>query len=291
LAVSAWLINGTYRVTGGLPGGDSTRFYPDDPQAFSSLGIAARRNSTGGATVRLAGVDALEIAYIPRGSGTSWHQPTELASAAAAGLATALGFDRVVRADGGPVVSSVPQAVAGHVLALGADVHGRVIGFGFPARRRGIADLSQVPLDAAGVRDSVNWMLVRQGLAYPVGFGRLRPEVRAELVAAAVHAGRQQRGVWPHDVTYRGFRLADREQLQDVLVLLPRLFRRLADYLDLEGPDGVNLSGFPAYLAARADRVVVLPEGWVTGFETVVEIRQQEVRVTVAAERVVFLDR
>lgn len=289
--MSAWLINGTYRVTGGVPSGDSVRFYPDDPHAFSSLGIGVRTNAAGGARLRLAGIDALEISYTPRGSATSWHQPAELGAAGAIALATALGFDDVVRADGGAVITGVPEAAPGHVLALGADVHGRLVGFAYPARRRGAPDLSSVSLDGAGVRDSVNWMLVRQGLAYPMGFGRLSPEMRVELFAAAAHARGQQRGVWPHDATHGGFRLTDREQLQDDVVLLPRLFRRLADYLDLEGPAGVSLSGFPAYLAARTDRLVILPEGRVTGFQAVVEVRQQQVRLTVPLEHLVFLDR
>jgi endonuclease YncB( thermonuclease family) len=290
--VPLFLINGTYRVTGGVPGGDSVRFYPDDPQAFSALGLVVRANSRGGARLRLTGIDALELAYTPRDSATVWHQPLELAQAGAAALATALGFDKVERDESGKVVMSLPSATPGHVLTQGADAHGRVVGFAFTGRRRGkITDLAPVRLDVAGVRDSVNWMLLRQGLAYPVAFSRMYPDLRAELAAAASHARTQQRGVWPRDVTQAGFRLADREHLQDEIVLLPRLFRRLVDYLELEGPGGVNLSGVPAYLAARADRLMIMPEGHVTGLDTVVEMRQQQVRLTVAPERLVFFER
>lgn len=286
-----FLINGTYRVIGSAPGGDSVRFYPDDTQAFRSLGLGVRTNVGGGARLRLAGLDALEIAYTPRGSVTTWHQPAELASAGAAALATALGFDQLQHGDDGCVVASVPVATPGHILTGGGDAHGRVVGFAFPDRRRGSRDLAQGELDVIGVRDSVNWMLLRQGLAYPVGFSQLPPDVRVELATAAAHARGQQRGVWPRDVTHTGFRLTDREQLQDDVVLLPRLFRRLADYLDLEGPDGVSLSGFPAYLASRDDRLFTVPEGHVTGFDTVVEVREQGVRLTVPLDRLVFFER
>ncbi|HET9656136.1 MAG TPA: hypothetical protein VFP72_12325 [Kineosporiaceae bacterium] len=284
------LINGTYRVVGGAPSGASLRFHPDDPQAFTSLGLPVRTNATGGARVRLAGLDALETAYTPRGSARSWHQPAELAQAGAAALAAVLGFTDVQRGPDGSVVSSSPVAVPGHLLTRGVDSLGRAVGFAFPARRRGTPDLSTVQLDATGLRDSVNWMLLRQGVAYPVAFGGLYPDLRTELIAAAAHARGQQRGVWPRDVTMTGFRLADREQLQEEFVLLPRLFRRLADYLDLEGPDSVSLSGFPAYLAARADRLVTLPDGHVTQFDSVVEVRGQRVHLTVAPEQLVFLD-
>jgi endonuclease YncB( thermonuclease family) len=290
--VPLFLINGTYRVTGGVPDGDSVRFYPDDQQAFSTLGLAVRVNARGGARLRLTGIDALEIAYTPRDCATPWHQPLELAHAGAAALAAALGFDKVERDESGRVVTSLPRAAPGHVLTRGADAHGRVVGFAFAGRRRGkITDLAPVRLDVAGVRDSVNWMLLRQGLAYPVAFSRMYPDLRAELAAAASHARTQQRGVWPRDVTQAGFRLADREQLQDEIVVLPRLFRRLVDYLELEEPGGLDLSGFSAYLTARADLLMIVPEGHVTGLNTVVEIHQQQVRLMITPERLVFFER
>lgn len=287
-----FLINGTYRVTGGVPDGDSVMFQPDDPQAFSSLGLPVRTSSTGAARLRLAGLDALETAYTPRGSVRRWHQPTELAGAGATALATALGFRQVGQDVDGVAASSTPAAAPGHILSDGADRHGRVVGFAFTSRRRGpAADLSTIDLDEAGVRDSVNWMLLRQGLAYPAAFSRLHPHLRAELAAAALHACGQQRGVWPRDVTMTGVRLLDRTQVQEEVVMLPRLFRRLADYLDLEGADGVNLSGLPAHLAARRDRVLVLSRGEVAGFDSVVEVDQQRVRLTVAPEDLVLFER
>lgn len=287
-----FLINGTYRVTGGVSDGDSVFFQPDDPQAFSSLGLTVRTSSTGAARLRLAGVDALETAYTPRDSVRCWHQPAELAEAGASALATALGFRGVDQDTDGLAASSAPVAAPGHILTESADAHGRVVGFAFAARRRGpVPDLSTIDLDVAGVRDSANWMLLRQGLAYPAAFSRLHPHLRTELAAAAYHACGRQRGVWPRDVTTIGVRLKHRAQVQDEVVMLPRLFRRLADYLELEGSDGVNLSGLPAYLAARRDRVLVLSRGEVTGFDSVVEVNQQRVRLTVAPEDLVLFER
>jgi hypothetical protein len=285
------LINGTYRVTGGAPSGDAVRFQPDDPQAFSTLGPPVWTNASGGARVRLAGLDALELAYTPEGSATSWHQPAELAAAGAAALVTALGFDEATRGPDGSVASSVPAATPGHLLAGGVDGCGRVIAFGFAGRRRGTPDLTRVQLDVVALRDSVNWMLLRQGVAYPVAHGGLVPDLRVELVAAAAHAAGRQRGVWPRDVTVTGFELAEREQVQDEFVVLPKLFRRLVDYLELEGPGSVDLSGFPAFLAARADRLITLPDGHVTHLGGVVEVDGQQVRLTVPPEQLVFLER
>ena len=50
-------------------------------------------------------------------------------------------------------------------------------------------------------------------------------------------------------------------------MLLPKLFRRLVDYLSINSGD-VSLAGLPAYLATRDDRVIVASTGQVTGFDT-----------------------
>lgn len=287
-----FLINGTYRVTGGVPGGDSVRFHPDDPRAFGVLRLPARTNFRGEVRLRLAGVDALETAFTPPGSATRWHQPLELAEAGVTALATALGFDRIERDENGCAVASSPGAVPGHVLAHGVDVYGRLVGFAFPSRRRGLAaDLSPFGLDVAGLRDSVNWMLLRQGLGYPVVYSALAPGLRAELFAAAEHASDQQRGVWPRDVTQTGMQLEHRDQLRDRFVVLPKLFRRLVDYLELSSDSGVDLSGLLDYLVARGERVLVLSRGHVTGFDTVVAVQRQQLKLGVPLQHVVFFER
>lgn len=284
------LINGTYRVIGSAPDGDSVRFYPDDPHAFSTSGLRVRTNSSGGAHLRLDGMEALELRYVPRGSSTAWHQPAELAEAASAALLAALGFQTIERGPDGMVTASVPAAAPGHIVTRTADAYGRAVAFAFPSRRRAPAvDLARVHLDVTCLRDSANWMLLRQGLAFPTYYATLFPDLRAELTAAADHACARQRGVWPHDVTATGFRLTSREQLRDDVVVLPKLFRRLADYLELEDPDSVSLAGFPAYLTARADRLVTIPDGHATELDTLVEVRRQGVQLTVPSERVIFL--
>ena len=75
--------------------------------------------------------------------------------------------------------------------------------------------------------------------------------------------------------------------ITDGAVLLPKLFRRLADFLHLNGEDP-SLAGFAAYLAQRDDRVLVLDDARYTTFAEVVEVREQRVRLTVAPEQLVF---
>src|SRR2546430_14526434 len=69
------MIKGSYRVVGASPDGDSVRFYPDNPAAFSQAGIKVRLNAHGGAQLRLDGIDALETHYQAPGHGGMQHQP------------------------------------------------------------------------------------------------------------------------------------------------------------------------------------------------------------------------
>lgn len=287
------LVNGSFRVMGAPLDGDRIRFYPDDPAAVRAVGSGLRVNSDGGVVVRLEGLDALEGHYVPPGGRTVWRQAGDLVSATGSSLLTALGFRRAEPDGTGVVTASVPEQVRGHVLTRSVDCHGRVVGFAFPGRRRGRAqDLARVTLGVKGLRDSVNWVLLRQGLAFPAFYSRLYPQLRTELAAAAGHARDRDRGVWPRDVTRSGLRIAGRDQLRSGNVMAPKLFRRLSGYLELEtSTDGVSLAAFVAYLRARADELFTIPDGRTTQLDGVVEVRRNVVRLTIPPELIVFRER
>ncbi|MFM7448027.1 MAG: hypothetical protein ACKO24_05475 [Leptolyngbyaceae cyanobacterium] len=72
-------------------------------------------------------------------------------------------------------------------------------------------------------------------------------------------------------------------------MILPKLFRRLLDYLAING-GSVSLAGFKDYLESRDDRLIILPDGHVTGFDYVVEVNNQTVKLTQPPERLVFIE-
>ena len=95
------------------------------------------------------------------------------------------------------------------------------------------------------------------------------------------------KGVWPGDRDRKGVDVKSLATLTDDAIVLPKLFRRLVDYLALN--DGaVSLDGFPAYLAQRQDPVFILSTGHYTGFDFGVEVRGQVVRLTTEPENLVF---
>jgi hypothetical protein len=117
-------------------------------------------------------------------------------------------------------------------------------------------------------------------------YPKLFPDLRAELAKQA-RSARPATGLWARDRTEKGVDVATLATLIDQAVILPKLFRRLIDYLDLNGNDP-SLDGFSAYLAQRVDPVLILPTGHYTGFDYVVKVVGQVVRLTTPPEDLVF---
>ncbi|MGW0230830.1 hypothetical protein ACWDWO_21165 [Actinopolymorpha singaporensis] len=282
-------IPGTFQVIGASPDGDSVRFRPDDPDAFANAGIKAHTNSSGAAQLRLDAIDALETHYTPRSAPHPWRQPADLGDGAATALLDLLGFSDVQRDEHGIVTAATPETRPGYILSRFADKYGRAVSFAYAGKRRGGASGS-VYLEVPELRRSVNHQLLSAGWVYPTFYSLLYFDLREELARVSVAARADRKGVWRHDSTLTGLGLTSRDQLQNQLVILPKLFRRLADYLTLDEPSSVDLAGFPAFLEARNDRIFTVPAGQATAFATLVERRRQRLKLTIAPEQIVFLE-
>jgi len=283
------VIKGEYRVLGAAPDGDSIRFYPDAADAWERSGLRVRPNAAGGAQLRLDGIDALETHYTPTvGDLRNLHQPHDLGRAAAAELLRLLGFDDVWRGANEIVSAATPATRPGHILTRFADKYGRAVAFAFAGTTDG-PDLASVFVDSATIAGSTNHRLLVSGLVYPTYYSKLFVDLRAALNEAVAEARAADRGVWPDDLTTKGVTVDSLAVLTDAAVLLPKLFRRLVDYLSINSGD-VSLAGLPAYLATRDDRVIVASTGQVTGFDNILEVDGQTVRATQPPENLVFLE-
>jgi len=277
---------GTFRILSTEPDGDSIRFYADDAAQWERVPgpNAVRTNAGGGAQLRLDGIDALETHYSPRGGGPL-HQPVALAHQARDELVRWLGF-RAIERSGETVTAATPDELPGYLLTRGADVYGRcvaLIGRGDPPAASG----TQAMVRVGELRRTANHRLIATGLAYPTFYLKLYPDLRAELVKQSHQARDANKGVWARDRTQKGVAVESLATLTDEAVLLPKLFRRLVDYLAINDRD-VALDGFPAYLAQRQDPVFILSTGTYTGFDFVVSVRGQVVKLTTAPEDLVF---
>ncbi|MFL6138934.1 MAG: thermonuclease family protein [Frankiaceae bacterium] len=282
------LIKGSYRVVGTQPDGDSVRFYPTDVDAFHKTKIAAQQNAQGGVQLRLDAIDALETHYTPRvAGGHHQHQPLGLAHEAADELLRLLGFTGVQRADNETLTAATPDRTDGYILTKFADKYGRPVSLAYPGTAAE-DDLADVFLDIARLRESVNHQLTAAGLVYPTFYSQFFPDLRGALTEAADEARSKGSGVWAQDTTTTGTQVTV-TSLSDTAVILPKLFRRLADYLALN--DGsTSLAGFKEFLAARDDRVLILTAGHFTGFDFVVDVDGDTVRLASPPEDLVFVE-
>jgi endonuclease YncB( thermonuclease family) len=283
------VITGTYRIKGASPDGDSIRFYPDDPDVWTKQNIRAKPNAHGGVQLRLDAIDALETHYTPPHAAHAWRQPAEFGDGAASRLLDLLGFSTVTRDDRGIVTGSTPDERPGYILTRFADVYGRAVTLAFTGTRRGRTSSDGTAfVELAEMRRSVNYRLLDEGLVYPTFYSKLYVDFREVLADTAGEARNAGKGLWAKDSTTSGFALTSVDQLTDELVILPKLFRRLAEYVtDTDGR--VALSGFKTFLSAHDDdRLYLVSNGQSTGLDTLVDISRRTLKLTALPEDMVF---
>jgi hypothetical protein len=277
---------GTFPIIGTEPDGDSVRFRPADPADWSKVpgSHQVHTNATGAAQLRADAIDALETHYAPPG-GHNLHQPIELAHAAADELLKWLGFTGVTRA-GEKVTAVAADERPGFILTRGADKYGRcvaLIGRGDAPVASGDTVNVGLPL----LRKTVNHHLITTGLTFPTFYTNLYVDLRNELAKQAGAARKAGEGVFAGDRTQKGVNVKSLATLTDDAVILPKLFRRLTDYLQLNGDDP-SLAGFATFLGQQDDELWVIPTGQKTGFDTVVGVSGQTVRLKRLPEELVF---
>ncbi|MBP2330932.1 endonuclease YncB(thermonuclease family) [Kibdelosporangium banguiense] len=282
------VIEGTYRISGTRPDGDSVRFYPHDVLDWGKVeGVhKVQRNKGGGAQLRLDGIDALETHFLTRVGET--RQPPRFANAAAGELLDFLGFNEVLRSErDGTVTACEPLQVPGFVLTRTADVHGRCVAFAGRGPAPGRSG-TRIHVDVSMVQRTANYYQLTRGLAYPTFYRKLFPDLRTALSEAAKTARAEQVGLWPKDVTQSGAAVVRPRSLTEEQILLPKLFRRLAEYLAL-GDGDLSLAGFLDFLDQKDDRLFIVSTGHWTSFDTIVQVSDDNtVKLTVPPEDLIF---
>lgn len=291
--MSMLLIRGSFRVSAKAePDGDTVPFVPDDVGEWKLVPGCDKilPEADGHANIRLEGIDALETHYGRHPSVQ--HQPLKLAHQAADGLLKWLGFTSVERHDD-ETVTTVPAGVPGFILTRGTDIFGRCVAFvgrGTPPAYSGY----EIGISEDLLKRTANYHLLSQGLAYPTFYGGLPAYLRDVLSAAAQAARTAKSGVWADDadVTTKGFKVTGMTSLtaDDGAVILPKLFRRLKDYLELD-PADPSLTCFPAFLGGAADefRIQSSPSKLITGLQHVVEVTNgHTLKMTCKPEEITF---
>ncbi len=277
------VLSGKYRIRnqgGGLqprPDGDTIKFEVDTPDVVRQLprfnNVAPHISGSGAINLRLEVIDALETHFPSDGGrGPEVHQSMTLALEARDNLVTMLGFTHVVFNEDSTVKSADSFTVDGHILANGVEGNGRVVGFAYAGRDLPKPNGERLRLGKPLMDKSANIKLLNKGLAYAT----LYQTMPIELILHArdlTHKARAKKiGVFgSEDVgVSKSTTVANLAALQK-LVLLPKLFRRLADFFVITGD---SLRDFDAWVREdpKRDDRMILPSSEVGNLHDLYEV-------------------
>lgn len=274
-----FVFNGTYEPALGVPDGDSVKFVLSEPdllrlQAVPRQGRPPKLNAANGSTtLRFEGIDAMEKSARPTDTANVVTNATEAMFAA-------------LDLDG-------PDATApGHIYTRLLGPFGRPIAFCFPGPAPDdIINMDNVFLTAERAAESANARLLAEGHAYPLFYTTLFDDLKEMLTAASAGAENARLGVWEEDATLSGVTYRGPESLAALAPLFPKLWRRLQSYTrdeDFEVVAG-TLDQFPDFLDMTDDRVFVGEARQTTGFDNVVEVSGDMLRLTEHPARLTFV--
>jgi endonuclease YncB( thermonuclease family) len=272
------LIKGTFHVVGYSPDGDSIRFQARDNANWNKLGgPPVSLNGRNHAQLRLEAIDTLETHY--QGS----HQPLELALAALNSLMDNLNIENLMWNPSHTMVTSASDGVDGYILSREVEPNHRPVSFAFAGDTER-ADGSEVYLEKPLLKESVNYKQLAAGMAYPTYYRGLFSDLRKALTEAAQNARSAGLGIWPQDKTETGAPISGLQSIEEDHLLLPKLFRRLAEHLE----GGGSIDGFKNFLASKQEKIIIIPTVHPTHFDTVVEIDGNVVKLTFPPESIMF---
>ena len=238
------VIAGTFHVKGFSPDGDSIRFQAKDQSLWDFFTWEDKsKKDDKRKQLRVESIDAMETHY------EGYHQPRTFALAALESLLELIGIKDVVYSMSMTKIVNADDGKAGFIAAASIDPFGRPVSYLFPKSAK-LTDGTELESTSLPIEDSINFQLAREGLVYPT-FYKTTDRVFAEKIRAVVARARKtKRGIWSIDRT-SDFTLYDIRTLQEDILILPKLFRRLVSFFD--GYSDFNQLG--DYLAKQKDRL------------------------------------
>lgn len=251
--------------------GDTLRLRDPDPEAWGAQQARLRRTASGEVVLRLAALDAPESRY-PGGPAQLDHQPPE---------STALSI-RLLQRELEALQSSRLM-----VRLCAVDGYGRALVLVWAADA---APRNDGDCDATCLADSLNARLLACGASFPDFHNDLPRDWITQLAAPAHRARLAGQGLWPLDRSISGVALGDCRSLAERHLVLPRLFRRIADFWRQQGATRMAdpAACFREFLEQR-ERTLRLREGGpVRPFAEWVEVRAGRCRLTGHVENFLY---
>ncbi len=221
------VIAGTFHVKGFSPDGDSIRFQARDQthwEFFTWKGDAAKKKDDKRKQLRVESIDALETHY------EGYHQPRTFALAALESLLEMIGIKNVTYSLSQTQIVDADDGKSGFIASASIDPFGRPVSYLFPKSAK-LTDGALMDSDNLPIENSLNFELAREGLVYPTFYIGTDRAFAEKIRAVVARARKTKRGIWSIDRT-SDFTLYDIRTLQEDILLLPKLFRRLVKFFD-----------------------------------------------------------
>jgi hypothetical protein len=187
-------------------------------------------------------------------------------------------------------VPSGTGVARGHILSTQIGPNGRPICFVYSGDAIE-QDGASVFLDVERMKESVNFQQLSRGHAYPLFYDTLFFDLRIALAEAAVSARTSGSSVWAADATNTGATYSGSGSLETMPPIFPKLWRRLDTYSrdsDIANPN--SLDEFIEYLSSlREERVFIVSESRSTGFDDVISVDGDIIRMTNLPEDMVIV--
>ncbi|MBI4761475.1 MAG: thermonuclease family protein [Chloroflexota bacterium] len=271
------VIAGTFHVKGFQPDGDSIRFQANKPEHWDFFKWSSEaEKSAKKKQLRIEAIDALETHY------EGWHQPRPFALAALESLLELLNITEVVYSLSVTQIVDANDGKAGYIASATTDRYGRPVSYVFPKSAKltdgAVLDSADLP-----VEKSVNFLLAREGLAYPTFYTTTDRTFAEKIRAVVARARKTKRGIWSIDRT-SDFTMWDVRTIQEDILLLPKLFRRLVGFFD----QYAEFDKLPAYMAKQRDNLVLWDGTKKKSFADLMEFKGRRILMKTPVEDILF---
>jgi len=240
------IVAGTFHVKGVQPDGDSIRFQANKPENWDFFEWETEADKASKKKqLRVESIDALETHY------EGYHQPRPFAIAALESLLELLNINSVTYSLNVTQIVEADDGKAGFIASASTDRFGRPVSYVFPKSAK-LTDGAVMDSETLPIEKSINFELAREGLVYPT-FYTTTDRVFAEKIRAVVARARKtKRGIWSIDRT-TGFTLLDMRVLQEDILIMPKLFRRLVGFFD----NYADFGKLEEYMAKQRDNLTL----------------------------------
>ena len=267
------IIKGTFHVKGYQPDGDSIRFRADVNDHWDFFPGADNDKKR---QLRIEAIDALETHY------EGYHQPMPFALGALEKLLALIGIKNVKYSLSVTHIVDADDETPGFIASAAMDRFSRPISFIFPPTASltdgAVLDISQLPLE-----QSINYLLLREGLVYPTFYTTTEAAVLDKFRTATERARIAGRGLWAIDRT-TDFTIWDTRTIQNDILILPKLFRRLVGFFDRYQ----DFKELPDYMVKQRDDLQLVNNPTPRSLASLMSIKGRRLKLKVPVEDILF---